>query len=98
MQDGIAQDDRLDLAGCKSPAAVIKLEQMLGVRAFQLLGYAKPPDRPGAGAPKDMRRITGGWCRASDRFSGTDAACKVMQLLSFFIGDFPEGVRRSFIS
>lgn len=55
---------------------------MLGVRAFQLLGYAKPPDRSSTEAPEGMRRIAGGWCRASDRFSGTDAACKVMQLLA----------------
>ena len=61
---------------------MIMLERMLGVRAFQLLGYAKPPDRPTAGAPEGMRRVTGGWCRASDRFSGTEAACKVRQLLS----------------
>ena len=64
------------------------LEQMLGVRAFQLLGYAKPPDRSNAGAPEGMRRITGGWCRASDRFCGTDAACKVTQLLAYHTRNF----------
>ena len=75
-----AQDNKLDLSGCKSPAALIMLEQLFSMRAFQLLGYAKAPDRSNAGAPRGMRRIAGGWCRASDS-SGSHAACKVRQLL-----------------
>ena len=71
----------LDLNGCESLAALIKLEAHFGIRAFELLGYAVPADHPDhpdtPASPAGLHRVAGGWCRTSDKSAGTTGACKV---------------------